>query len=175
MLADVTQFLPTEATLMDKSFSGTYLALQRGGNLWIGAKDRAGKTTSCFLWGLHLSIGTRWARLDTTCNIQHGCRESSPNKVCFYLSDETVQENKNAHIQPSVIWGARAVFYPTEQFECRGENKEGKHMSLSFSKLHWLLVHVRKSTFICWCFSLFFFIFQGCLLLLVCIYLGVIL
>lgn len=45
-------------------------------------------------------------------------------------------EHKNAHIQP-LRFGELLLLPSMEQFEYQGRNRKGKHMSLSFSMLHW--------------------------------------
>lgn len=67
--------------------------------------------------------------------------------MCFWLSEVTVMENKNAHIQP-LCFGELLLFPSMGQFEYEGKNKKGKHMSLSFCKLQWGLVHASESTFV---------------------------
>lgn len=44
--------------------------------------------------------------------------------------------HKNAHIQP-LCFGELFLFSPMEQFEYQGKNKNGKHVSLTFSMLQW--------------------------------------
>lgn len=128
---------------------------------------------------LHLQFAhqtaTRWARLDTIYYIKKENTSKKKKKILkigvFCLSGGMVMEHKNAHIQP-LRFGELLLLPSMEQFEYRGRNRKGKHMSLSFSMLHWWLVHASASTVFC-LFALVASLFcasPGCLPLWACIY-----